>query len=405
MDGFANNFQQDEQEEFKSEKDSEFLDFQDTTLTGEQTDIDNFEEFVDFTNEDLTESRESISEDDFADFESAPSFQERTSSKPNTPDILVSNDSNITCLDLNSMDNETLLTNLSQVLGDIFPSKEDYIHEKENSPLFNNNIFIPESSRIWRYILHDSNEQLFQWKKSIIRKDYYASLGITIEILEEAKTKSNINNISSQTAQSIVSSQKSSRTMSAPIKSTSCSSAPVSRSSTPNSFNGPPHNISSSSHGNLIKTKPTTRIATQLDVELAKSLCSISEETLQTFTSYQLLGLKSQLLAMSRQTSDILTYWLDQREQTIMDSETYNQMIECLVGHAQKIRDGGSLGGNKSKSDRENRSEKSRRSTVASGFASLSLSFKKHKVQTGSPKTSSPVTTEVSKNNERPLSM
>ena len=63
-------------------------------------------------------------------------------------------------------------------------------------------------------------------------------------------------------------------------------------------------------------------------------------EILQTYTNSQLLTLKSQLLELSRQTSDMLTYWLDQREQTMMDSEAYNKMIERLVGHAQKMRDG-----------------------------------------------------------------
>src|SRR5438034_5997396 len=90
-------------------------------------------------------------------------------------------------------------------------------------------------------------------------------------------------------------------------KSATCSSsAPVSRSTTPSSNN----NLSSSSHGNLSKTSETPK---QIDVELAKSLCSISEETLQGYTTTQLFTLKSQILSLSRQTSDILTYWLDQR--------------------------------------------------------------------------------------------
>src|SRR5947199_7751637 len=89
-------------------------------------------------------------------------------------------------------------------------------------------------------------------------------------------------------------------------------------------------------------------------------------EILQTYTNSQLLTLKSQLLELSRQTSDILTYWLDQREQTMMDSETYNQMIECLVGHAQKLRDGG---GNQGKSGWENRGKKfMKKNSVASGL-------------------------------------
>src|SRR5438045_8193624 len=89
-------------------------------------------------------------------------------------------------------------------------------------------------------------------------------------------------------------------------KSATCSSVPVSRSTTPSSNNS----LSSSSHGNL--TKPNTsshlEIPKQIDVELAKSLCSISEETLQKYTTAQLLSLKSQILSLTSQTSDILTY-------------------------------------------------------------------------------------------------
>lgn len=145
-------------------------------------------------------------------------------------------------------------------------------------------------------------------------------------------------------------------------KSATCSSsAPVSRSTTPSSNN----NLFSSSYGNLYKINNTSshsEIPKQIDVELAKSLCSISEETLQEYTTTQLFTLKSQILSLSRQTSDILTYWLDQREQTMMDSETYNRMIERLVGHAQKLRDGGS---SQSKSW-ENRGKK--KNSVASGL-------------------------------------
>ncbi|SRR6266540_3205271 len=131
------------------------------------------------------------------------------------------------------------------------------------------------------------------------------------------------------------------------LKAATCLSVSISRSTTPSS-----NDILSSSHKSLSKTNNSTsqpEISKQIDVELAKSLCSISEETLQKYTTSQLLSLKSQILSLSRQTSDILTYWLDQREQTTMDSETYNQMIECLVGHAQKLRDSGSNQGNRGK--------------------------------------------------------
>lgn len=47
----------------------------------------------------------------------------------------------------------------------------------------------------------------------------------------------------------------------------------------------------------------------------------------------------AKLTDLTRQASDELTYWLDQREQMIMDNERYNEMIASLVGRAAKLKD------------------------------------------------------------------
>jgi len=57
----------------------------------------------------------------------------------------------------------------------------------------------------------------------------------------------------------------------------------------------------------------------------------------------------AQLTELTRQASDELTYWLDQREQMMMDSERYNEMIASLVGRAAKLKDAESKQGAKSK--------------------------------------------------------
>ena len=46
-----------------------------------------------------------------------------------------------------------------------------------------------------------------------------------------------------------------------------------------------------------------------------------------------------ELTRLQRQASEYLGYLLDQREQLMMDAETYNDLISCIVGHAQRLRE------------------------------------------------------------------
>nr|CAG8573987.1 6049_t:CDS:2 [Entrophospora candida] len=270
--------------------------------------------------------------------------------------------------------------NLNEILDNIFPTQNDVFPVKRD----NNNQITSESGNgdfesilhtrgsieIWQQISNDSNETPFQWKKSLIRKEFYAALGISIEIFEETKLKANLN-LNNVEMSNITSSSTNATKVT--NKSTTSLSAPVSRSTSPTPT--PPSSFSQRdllSSSIITTTKnnnnPMPKEPKKVDVDLAKSLCSIPEAS-------QLLAFKSQLLALSRQTSDVLTYWLDQREQTMMDSETYNQMIECLVGHAQKMRDGSGNRWDKLKKPKN----KSISGGVTSGFASLSLSFMKQK--------------------------
>lgn len=47
----------------------------------------------------------------------------------------------------------------------------------------------------------------------------------------------------------------------------------------------------------------------------------------------------TELSRLQRQASEYLGYLLDQREQLMMDAETYNDLISCIVGHAQRLRE------------------------------------------------------------------
>jgi hypothetical protein len=62
-------------------------------------------------------------------------------------------------------------------------------------------------------------------------------------------------------------------------------------------------------------------------------------DTVRVFPAVKLTSIITDLTRLQRQASDYLQYLLDQREQLIMDSETYNDLISCIVGHAQRLRE------------------------------------------------------------------
>ncbi|KAG9307003.1 hypothetical protein G9A89_003054 [Geosiphon pyriformis] len=249
---------------------------------------------------------------------------------------------------------------------------------------------IPESIEILHHLAPDQDLAPFSWKESSIRKQFYVSLGVPAEGLDERMLTQTGNNVSSSRSPS------SKRSFSTP-NSRSSSPQPSRKAS-----HFRPHSASTtslpvtqksrrnnkSSGGFSFSSEALSKLMTQSDIDKVKLLCSISQDTLKTSSISDLKSLVTQLFDSTRQTSDALTFWLDQREKTMMDSETYNQMIECLVGHAQKIHDGDSRNGKQL--------QRKKNSKVANGLASLSLSFKKHKFQIGSPKSASSTSPNLS---------
>ncbi|CAJ0881778.1 12230_t:CDS:2, partial [Entrophospora sp. SA101] len=130
--------------------------------------------------------------------------------------------------------------NLNEILDNIFPTQNDVFPVKRD----NNNQITSESGNgdfesilhtrgsieIWQQISNDSNETPFQWKKSLIRKEFYAALGISIEIFEETKLKANLN-LNNVEMPNITSSSTNGTKVT--NKSTTSLSAPVSRSTSP----------------------------------------------------------------------------------------------------------------------------------------------------------------------------
>ncbi|KAI8067912.1 hypothetical protein BC940DRAFT_299848 [Gongronella butleri] len=77
----------------------------------------------------------------------------------------------------------------------------------------------------------------------------------------------------------------------------------------------------------------------ELDIDIARAYCELTEETIRVFPDVKLNAMVVELTRLQRQAKEYLGYLLDQREQLMMDAETYNDLISCIVGHAQRLRE------------------------------------------------------------------
>ncbi|KAK3806562.1 MAG: hypothetical protein JOS17DRAFT_797417 [Linnemannia elongata] len=139
----------------------------------------------------------------------------------------------------------------------------------------------------------------FQWKYSTLRKEYYASLGLIA------------------------------------TKEQNPASAP---STVPHSATTPSASRSKVSSPLIMGTEAVAE-RKPLDLAATATYCQFTRESLGAYSGEEMKDIIARLTDLTRQASDELTYWLDQREQMIMDNERYNEMIASLVGRAAKLKD------------------------------------------------------------------
>lgn len=78
-----------------------------------------------------------------------------------------------------------------------------------------------------------------------------------------------------------------------------------------------------------------------LDVPSARILCSTSDVALCGLTVEELQEHVKELEKVTQIAGEVLTYWLRKRESAIGDKETFETVIESLVGYARKKRQNG----------------------------------------------------------------
>ncbi|TPX41953.1 hypothetical protein SeMB42_g02839 [Synchytrium endobioticum] len=72
------------------------------------------------------------------------------------------------------------------------------------------------------------------------------------------------------------------------------------------------------------------------DLGVAKRLAEISEDRIRRMTVQELGDLKTRVVDSTQRMQDQVNFWLDGREQLVMDAEMHNKMIASLVQYAQQ---------------------------------------------------------------------
>ncbi|KAI8912245.1 hypothetical protein DFJ77DRAFT_511761 [Powellomyces hirtus] len=80
----------------------------------------------------------------------------------------------------------------------------------------------------------------------------------------------------------------------------------------------------------------TPRDARDMELLEAKRLCEVAEDDLRNQSVEQLAALVASLTAAHQKMQDQANYWLDSKEQLVMDAEMHNKMIASLVQYAQQ---------------------------------------------------------------------
>ncbi|KAI9206873.1 uncharacterized protein BJ171DRAFT_308011 [Polychytrium aggregatum] len=162
-------------------------------------------------------------------------------------------------------------------------------------------------------VYSESMASKFRWRKSTVRKEFLNALGV--KVVEEPNQNS-----MSTTTLPLEQSQSSLNDPMAPR-----SSQHVSKKTSIAA-------LSSS----ILPSGPLSGDSRESDLMEAKRLCDITEDDMRRKTNEELNQLVAQLSAYHQKMQEQANYWLDAKEQLVMDAEMHNKMIASLVQYAQQ---------------------------------------------------------------------
>ena len=185
-----------------------------------------------------------------------------------------------------------------------------------------NPVFLSERSQsLWAQLVAPPPLQPPDWVRSRIRRLFLVSLGVPVdldEILPASKQKKLVlPSISFDGTPHATSAADSATQPTDPDNPTTTGEAATSRSE--RKQRGP--------------ARPP-----DLDINSLRRLCSMTETALTNMTTTELQAHIARLHHLTQQASETLQAWLVQKDSVLAEKQAFEEVIENLVKHAQKIR-------------------------------------------------------------------
>ncbi|KAI8989406.1 hypothetical protein BDB01DRAFT_539646 [Pilobolus umbonatus] len=331
----------------ETEVEKEFGDFEDTLDAVSEDEFGEFDAPFDSNSND----------DDFGDFEDFEDTLQMEDHKEDTADIEAPLTQNRERESDAALFTEMIVNNpldLSTFMTDYLDHMWDTPVSTEHLPITTRNenqndiLNTPCSRELWGKLSRDTvffnpvtgAVGQFQWTRSETNRLYLNALGVTFisEDTSPSKYTAKSTGLSSPT------SDKKRQSNYLDIKSTG-SSAPAfmsgshtySRSASASVATGGQRTPKPEVNEGEVKKEVEQEL--ELDIDIARAYCELTEETIRVFPNVKLNAMVTELTRLQKQTAEYLENLLDQREQLLMDAETYNDLISCIVGHAQRLRE------------------------------------------------------------------
>ncbi|KAF8538136.1 hypothetical protein BDD12DRAFT_981739 [Trichophaea hybrida] len=204
---------------------------------------------------------------------------------------------------------------LTSAVEKMFPME---VSERRKPTSIEGRPFLTERSlSLWNQLVAPPPLQPPNWKISRIRRLFLVSLGIPLDLDEILPTETKQKKLVLPSVHLPRHPESDSR----PSSRNSCRSGSQSRRK---------------------KTEDKNQIKSEaLDIPGARMLCSTSVVAIRSFTVEELQEHVRKLEETTKAASEALTYWLAKRDSAIGDKETFETVIESLVGYAKKQRQNG----------------------------------------------------------------
>ncbi|KAL2914597.1 hypothetical protein HK105_205948 [Polyrhizophydium stewartii] len=214
-----------------------------------------------------------------------------------------------------------------------------------------------EWSRQWTRLAADvaaaeSAADKFRWRKSLIRKSFLASINVVFGKEETAPAPASVDlfpetrsRFASASSASALGSSARPETASPAPRSPMPAARAATQQQAPGSKLGTgfaaPASHASGAVSAVGFSKPPPGAYDQLDPREAdlleaKRLCDITEEEMRRHSTEEIREFVKALMDFHSKMQEQANYWLDSKEQLVMDAEMHNKMIASLVQYAQQ---------------------------------------------------------------------